>query len=78
MTERMSKAMLDGVGLATGSVMVPIVRSRAGKAFLTMVPGEVLMVSLDAVSKYKLDLSRTIYQMYIYITINILVLIQTN
>lgn len=51
MTERMSKAMLDGVGLATGSVMVPIVRSRAGKAFLTMVPGEVLMVSLDAVNR---------------------------
>lgn len=51
MTEKMSKAMLDGVGIATGSVMGPVVRSQTGKAFLTMVPGEVLLASLDAVSK---------------------------
>lgn len=51
MTEKMSKAMLDGVGIATGSVMAPVVRSQAGKAFLTMVPGEVLLASLDAVNK---------------------------
>ncbi|KVI01214.1 Senescence/spartin-associated [Cynara cardunculus var. scolymus] len=33
MTESMSKAMLNGVGIATGSVMGPMVRSQAGKAF---------------------------------------------
>lgn len=51
MTENMSKAMLNGVGIATGSVMGPVVRSQAGKAFFSMVPGEVLLASLDAVSK---------------------------
>ncbi|GMP91943.1 hypothetical protein CsSME_00042398 [Camellia sinensis var. sinensis] len=39
MTEQMSKAMLDSVGIATGT------------AFLAMVPGQVLLTSLDAVSK---------------------------
>lgn len=52
MTEKMSKAMLDVVGVATGSVVGPAVRSQAGKAFLSMVPGEVLLASLDAVSKF--------------------------
>ncbi|CAA3022111.1 Hypothetical predicted protein [Olea europaea subsp. europaea] len=51
MTEKMSKAMLDVVGVATGSVMGPVVRSQAGKTFLAMVPGEVILASLDAVSK---------------------------
>lgn len=51
MTESMSKAMLSGVGIATGSVMGPMVRSQAGKTFFSMVPGEVLLASLDAVSK---------------------------
>ncbi|GFS43913.1 senescence/dehydration-associated protein-like protein [Actinidia rufa] len=51
MTEKMSKVMLDGVGLVTGSVMGPVVRSQSGKALLAMVPGEVLLASLDAVNK---------------------------
>lgn len=51
MTEKLSKTMLDGVGIATGSVITPLVKSQAGKAFLSMVPGEVLLASLDAVNK---------------------------
>ncbi|XP_009629458.1 senescence/dehydration-associated protein At4g35985, chloroplastic-like isoform X1 [Nicotiana tomentosiformis] len=51
MTEKMSKSMLNGVGIATGSVMGPMVRSQAGKKFLAMVPGEVLLASLDAINK---------------------------
>ncbi|CAI0543551.1 unnamed protein product [Linum tenue] len=51
MTEKLSKAMLDGVGIATGSVMKPLVKSKTGKQFLSMVPGEVLLASLDAVNK---------------------------
>ncbi|KAJ6372343.1 hypothetical protein OIU76_026765, partial [Salix suchowensis] len=51
MTEKLSKTMLSGVGLATGSVITPMVKSQAGKAFLSMVPGEVLLASLDAVNK---------------------------
>uniref|UniRef100_A0A2P2QBY9 Senescence domain-containing protein n=1 Tax=Rhizophora mucronata TaxID=61149 RepID=A0A2P2QBY9_RHIMU len=51
MTEKLSKTMLNGVGIATGSVMAPVVKSQAGKAFLAMVPGEVLVASLDAVNK---------------------------
>lgn len=51
MTERISKSMLNGIGIATGSVMKPMVKSQPGKAFLKMVPGEVLLASLDAVNK---------------------------
>lgn len=50
MTEKMSKTMLDGVGVVTGSVMRPVVQSQAGKSFLSMVPGEVLLASLDALN----------------------------
>ncbi|THG00228.1 hypothetical protein TEA_020661 [Camellia sinensis var. sinensis] len=49
MTEQMSKAMLDSVGIATGTVMAPVVQSQMGKAFLAMVPGQVLLASLDAI-----------------------------
>ena len=55
MTEKMSKAMLDMVGVASGTMMAslaPLVKSKPGKAFLSMVPGEVLLASLDAVSEY--------------------------
>ncbi|KAK3210622.1 hypothetical protein Dsin_015328 [Dipteronia sinensis] len=52
MTEKLSKSMLGAVGVVAGSVMKPLVRSQTGKAFLSMVPGEVLLASLDAVSKY--------------------------
>ncbi|TXG61468.1 hypothetical protein EZV62_012831 [Acer yangbiense] len=51
MTEKLSKSTIDAVGVVTGSVMKPLVRSQAGKAFLSMVPGEVLLASLDAVNK---------------------------
>lgn len=51
MTNKLSKSMLDVVGVATGSVMAPLVKSQAGKTFFSMAPGEVLLASLDAVSK---------------------------
>ncbi|XVF34916.1 hypothetical protein REPUB_Repub18cG0099600 [Reevesia pubescens] len=51
MTEKMSKAMLDMVGVASGTVMAPLVNSKPGKALLSMVPGQVLVASLDAVNK---------------------------
>lgn len=55
MTEKMSKKMLDGVQFATGSVMVPVLKSQAGKSFLAMAPGEVLLASLDAISEYLIE-----------------------
>ncbi|GAV88886.1 Senescence domain-containing protein [Cephalotus follicularis] len=51
MTEKLSKRMLDIVGVASGTAMAPVVKSQAGKAFLSMVPGEVILASLDAVNK---------------------------
>ncbi|KAL9242317.1 hypothetical protein vseg_016331 [Gypsophila vaccaria] len=50
-TEKMSKAMLNGIGIATGSVMAPLVNSNQGRALLSMMPGEVLLASLDALDK---------------------------
>ncbi|XP_051152511.1 senescence/dehydration-associated protein At4g35985, chloroplastic-like [Andrographis paniculata] len=51
MTEKMSKAMVDVIGVASGSVIGPAVRSQAGKKILSMVPGEVLLASLDGINK---------------------------
>ncbi|CAA7040794.1 unnamed protein product [Microthlaspi erraticum] len=50
-TEKLSKTMLNGVGVVSGSVMGPVVKSKPGKAFFSMVPGEVLLASLDALNK---------------------------
>ncbi|XP_023516308.1 senescence/dehydration-associated protein At4g35985, chloroplastic-like [Cucurbita pepo subsp. pepo] len=50
-TEKLSKSMLDMVGVASGSVMGPVMKSQAGRAFFSMVPGQVLLASLDAVNK---------------------------
>ncbi|XP_012572134.1 senescence/dehydration-associated protein At3g51250-like isoform X2 [Cicer arietinum] len=54
MTEKLSKSLLNGVGIVSGSVMVPLVKSQPGKAFLKMLPGEVLLASLDAISLGKM------------------------
>lgn len=51
MTEKLSKSLLNGVGIVSGSVMAPVIKSQQGKAFLKMLPGEVLLASLDALSK---------------------------
>lgn len=51
MTEKLSKSLLNGVGIVSGSVMSPVLKSQPGKAFLKMLPGEVLLASLDAVSE---------------------------
>ncbi|OIW08925.1 hypothetical protein TanjilG_05901 [Lupinus angustifolius] len=51
MTEKLSKSLLDGVGIMSGSVMAPVLNSQPGQALLRMLPGEVLLASLDAVNK---------------------------
>ncbi|XP_061357961.1 senescence/dehydration-associated protein At3g51250-like [Gastrolobium bilobum] len=51
MTEKLTKSLLDGVGIMSGSVMAPMVKSQPGQAFLRMLPGEVFLASLDAVNK---------------------------
>ncbi|MCI81502.1 senescence/dehydration-associated-like protein, partial [Trifolium medium] len=51
MTEKLSKSLLSGVGIVSETVMAPLIKSQPGKAFLRMLPGEVLLASLDAVSK---------------------------
>ncbi|MFQ6627678.1 hypothetical protein Gotur_004806 [Gossypium turneri] len=52
MTEKLSKTMLGMVGIASGTVMAPLLNSKPGQAFLSMLPGQVLLASLDAVSEY--------------------------
>ncbi|KAK1290090.1 hypothetical protein QJS10_CPB18g00988 [Acorus calamus] len=51
MTEKMSQALLNGVITVTSSVTAPLVQSHAGKSFFAMVPGEVLLATLDAVNR---------------------------
>ncbi|MCO5562993.1 hypothetical protein L7F22_016629 [Adiantum nelumboides] len=51
MTERVAKGVLAGVITATGLASASVMRSRAGKKFFRMLPGEVALVSLDAFGK---------------------------
>ncbi|XP_072067712.1 senescence/dehydration-associated protein At4g35985, chloroplastic isoform X2 [Arachis hypogaea] len=51
MTEKLSKSLLNGVGIVSGSVITPVLKSKTGKKFLKMLPGEVLLASLDALNK---------------------------
>ncbi|KAK9131087.1 hypothetical protein Sjap_011574 [Stephania japonica] len=51
MTEKMSKSVLSGIEVATGSIVTPVFQSKAGKAILSTVPGEALLASLEAINK---------------------------
>ncbi|KAF3775388.1 hypothetical protein EJ110_NYTH50503 [Nymphaea thermarum] len=51
MTEKLSHSVLEGVVTATGSITGSMVKSQAGKKFFSLMPGEVLLVTLDAVDK---------------------------
>ncbi|RDY07385.1 Senescence/dehydration-associated protein, chloroplastic, partial [Mucuna pruriens] len=51
MTEKLTKSLLDGVGIMSGSAMTPVLKSQPGQTFLKMLPGEVLLASLDAVNR---------------------------
>ncbi|KAL1563265.1 senescence/dehydration-associated protein, chloroplastic-like [Salvia divinorum] len=51
MTEKLSKSVLNVVERGSASVMAPIIQSQQGKAFLSMMPGEVVLASLDALNK---------------------------
>ncbi|PKU73920.1 senescence/dehydration-associated protein At4g35985, chloroplastic [Dendrobium catenatum] len=51
MTEKLSQTLLNGVLAMTGNVAAPLVQSKAGKSLFATVPGEVLLASLDALSK---------------------------
>ncbi|KAH9310723.1 hypothetical protein KI387_025758, partial [Taxus chinensis] len=51
MTEKMSENVLNGVITVSGAVTGPIFKSKAGKKFFAMLPGEVLLASLDAINQ---------------------------
>ncbi|KAH9310724.1 hypothetical protein KI387_025759 [Taxus chinensis] len=51
MTEKMSDNVLKGVITVSGAVTGPVIMSQAGKKFFSMLPGEVLLASLDAINK---------------------------
>uniref|UniRef100_A0ACD5W2T2 Uncharacterized protein n=1 Tax=Avena sativa TaxID=4498 RepID=A0ACD5W2T2_AVESA len=51
MSEKMSKSMLDTVLSVAGSMTAPLLGSNQGKAFLSTVPGEVILATLDGINK---------------------------
>lgn len=59
MTEKISGSLLDGVLQFTSLMAAPLARTRAGKSLMGLLPGEVLMASLDAVSKYDRSIHST-------------------
>ena len=50
MTEKLSENVLAGVVTVSGAVIGPVVGSKAGHKFFCMLPGDVLLASLDAFS----------------------------
>ncbi|KAH9310722.1 hypothetical protein KI387_025757, partial [Taxus chinensis] len=51
MTEKMSENVLKGVITVSGAVTGSVITSKPGKQFFSMLPGEVLLASLDAMNK---------------------------
>eukprot|EP01018_Ginkgo_biloba_P015516 Gb_39730 [translate_table: standard] len=51
MTEHMSEMVLGGVLTVSGAATGSVVRSKAGQKFFRMLPGEVVLASLDAFNK---------------------------
>ena len=52
-TERMSQSLLDGIIFVTETLTAPAFRSRAGNSVLSSAPGEALLATIDAVSKWQ-------------------------
>ena len=50
MTENMSENVLKGLITVSGAMIAPVVGSKAGRKFFSMLPGDVLLASLDAFS----------------------------
>ncbi|KAL9370689.1 hypothetical protein Peur_035829 [Populus x canadensis] len=51
MSEKVAVGILSGVVKVSGSVTSPIVNSKAGKKFFSLLPGEVILASLDGFIK---------------------------
>lgn len=52
MTENLSKTVLNGVEMVTGSVVVPVVRTKAGKTVLALAPAQAVLASFAALGTY--------------------------
>lgn len=52
MTEKMSKSLLNGVIVVTDIASASVAKSKTGKAILGSFPMNVVVTSLDVVSKY--------------------------
>jgi spartin len=52
MTDKVAAGVLGGIVYTTGLLSRAVVNSPVGKAFFKLLPGEVVLVSLDAFSKY--------------------------
>lgn len=51
MTEKLSENVLAGVVTVSGGITAPVLGSKAGQKFFRMLPGDVLLASLDAFNK---------------------------
>ena len=51
MSEEVATGILSGVVKVSGVVTSSIVNSKAGKKFFSLLPGEIVLASLDAFSK---------------------------
>lgn len=51
MSEKMAVGVLSGVVKVSGFVTGSVVNSKAGKKFFSLLPGEIILASLDGFSK---------------------------
>jgi spartin len=51
MTEKVANGLLSGVVKVSGFFTSSVVNSKAGKKFFSLLPGEVVLASLDGFSK---------------------------
>lgn len=54
-TEKMASGVLSGVVKVSGFFTTSIVNSKVGKKFFSLLPGEIILASLDGFSKFISD-----------------------
>ena len=69
-TEKMASGVLSGVVKVSGFFTSSIVNSKVGKKFFSLLPGEIVLASLDGFSKFFLLINFILFVMILMIILS--------
>lgn len=61
MSEKVATGVLSGVVKVSGFFASSVVNSKAGKKFFNLLPGEIVLATMDGFSKFNLNISFTFF-----------------